>query len=212
MTTYATLTADLQSWTEDDSTEFVAAIPTIIALGERRVFNDSDLDSTFATATATLTANNNLIAPPGNDVVIRYLLLTNAGVKTFLLQKEQSFIADYQPNTSTTGVPRYYAVRSDASLILAPTPDSAYTLEMGYETLPTGLSGSNTTTWLSTYAYDTLLFACLIESAAYLKDDNRVVAGPNGLGMWSAKYQASLQGLMVRQARKRRDKFRNGDR
>jgi hypothetical protein len=66
---------------------------------------------------------------------------------------------------------------------------------MYYAQIPS-LSVSNTTNWLLTEAPDVYLYATLIQSAPYLKEDERI-------GTWAGIYQRLLADLKVSDERAR---------
>ena len=74
----------------------------------------------------------------------------------------------------------------------APTPDAAYTIEMVYrQNIPPLASiGGN---WLLTMAPDVYLYAALLESAPYIKEDARIQTW--GLGFTSALADLNNLGL-----------------
>ena len=125
--------------------------------------------------------------------------------RRYLEKKDTTFISEYSPNRSSTGIPKYYANWDNDTIILAPTPNAAYTIELAYNALPTGLSSSNTTTWVSTNAPQLLLYACLVEAFKFLK-------GPdNMLQMYETYYQQALTPFMGEQmGRRRRDEYMDG--
>ena len=89
------------------------------------------------------------------------LLLLDQNV--FLLQKDVNYLREYTPAASTTGLPKYYARFDENNFILAPTPDTAYTIELHYFYRPTSLTAGadGGTTWLSTNAPYALLYGSL---------------------------------------------------
>ena len=90
------------------------------------------------------------------------------------------------------------------TLILAPTPNAAYTIELAYNAQEPGLSSSNTTTWVSTNAPQLLLYACLIEAFKFLKN-------PDMVAMYNQAYQELTSPLAAEQiGRRRRDEYRDG--
>ena len=90
----------------------------------------------------------------------------------YLKLKQTSFIRDFTPASSTTGLPKYYAEFDDDTFILAPTPDTNYTFELHYFYRPSSLTsaGDSGTTWLSTNAPNALLYGSLVEAMVYLKN------------------------------------------
>jgi hypothetical protein len=90
-------------------------------------------------------------------------------------------------------------------LFLSPAPDSTYVFKIHYEAIPTGLSGSNTTTYISQYFGNGLLYACLVEAFGYLK-------GPlDMLTLYENKYKEEVQKFASEQlGRRKRDDYTDG--
>ena len=83
-------------------------------------------------------------------------------------------------------------------LFLAPAPSTTFKFKIHYEAVPDGLSGSNTTTYVSQYFGNGLLYACLVEAFGYLK-------GPlDMLTLYENKYKTSLQSFAAMQIGRRR--------
>jgi hypothetical protein len=110
----------------------------------------------------------------------------STGANTWLEKKDETYLQEFQPSTESTAraKPKYYAMFGGATgvsdttsgrLFLAPAPDSTYVFKIHYEAIPTGLSGSNTTTYVSQYFGNGLLYACLVEAFSYLKGPHRYV-------------------------------------
>ena len=90
-------------------------------------------------------------------------------------------------------------------LFLAPAPRSTYVFKIHYEAIPTGLSGSNTTTYVSQYFGNGLLYACLVEAFGYLK-------GPlDMLTLYENKYKQEVEKFAYEQlGRRKRDDYTDG--
>ena len=90
-------------------------------------------------------------------------------------------------------------------LFLAPAPDQHYVFKIHYEAIPTGLSGSNTTTYVSQYFGNGLLYACLVEAFCYLK-------GPlDMLTLYENKYKQEVEKFACEQlGRRKRDDYTDG--
>ena len=99
----------------------------------------------------------------------------------------------------------YWAWWDHNSLIVAPTPDSAYNVELGITRLPTRLSSTNTTSWLGNNAPSALLYGSLAEAFKYLKGPAEM------LQLYEQSYQRAIQELAVeQQGRHRRDEYMHG--
>lgn len=201
MYTYATLTAALQNWLEDDDAEFVGTIPEIIELGELRVLRDLDL--------AMFTGEENIVVPAGTDSVakpdpaplstkLNYVGLScspaaggDHGRLNWLEHRSREFVADYNGanfGVAGHGLPRYYAEESETSWLLAPIPNVDVNLKARFTVRPDGLSEATTETWLSVNVPDLLLKACLAESERFLKSDDRIT-------IWEQDYVSLLQSV-----------------
>jgi hypothetical protein len=124
--------------------------------------------------------------------------------RIYLEKKDTSFINEYNPNRTATGVPKYYANWDNDTILLAPAPNAAYTIELAYNALPTGLSSSNTTTWVGNNTPQLLLYACLIEAFSFLK-------APDMLNIYTTRYRDEIQKLGQEQmGRRRRDEYMDG--
>ena len=94
---------------------------------------------------------------------------------------------------------------TSGGLYLAPTPDAAYIFRIYYNKMPDGLSSSTTTTYLSKYFPQGLLYACLVEAFGYLK-------GPmDMLTYYENRYKNAIQQFAGMQlGRRRRDDYTDG--
>ena len=213
MTTFAELQTQIRDYTETTSDVLTDIIVNdLIEHAENRLFRDTDLDVFRSYQVAALTQGNPFVAMPGinigNSAFVRSAQIYTAGAtptREYLIQKDVSFMNEYWPNRDSTGKPKYFSNWDQDTLYLAPTPNSAYNIELALNKQPTGLSASNTSTWLSTNAPKVLLYAALSEAFKFLK-------GPdNLLQYYEQGYQQALQGLQIeQQGRRRRDEFYDG--
>ena len=120
--------------------------------------------------------------------------------------KDVSFLRDFTPSPSTTGLPKYYTDFGDSTFMLAPTPDSNYTFELHYFYRPASLTAGleNGTTWLSDNAPNALLYGSLVEAAVYLKNDSDIA-------VFQSKFSEAI-GLLknLGEAEAVTDEFRSG--
>tara|TARA_A100001037_G_scaffold282926_1_gene287985 strand:+ start:58 stop:456 length:399 start_codon:yes stop_codon:yes gene_type:complete len=120
------------------------------------------------------------------------------------------------PSTESAkrGQPKYYAMFGGATgvtdttsgtLLLAPAPDTTYIFKIHYEAVPTPLSSSNTTTYISQYFPNGLLYACLVEAYGFLK-------GPiDMLTLYENKYKQEIEKFAAEQlGRRKRDDYTDG--
>ena len=203
MTTYSELVTQIRDYTEtDDNVLTDTRINDMIEHAEERIFRDVDLDVFRQTKYATL---------PGTSLtdfsLIRYFMIypgSGTQTRTLLQKKDVSFMNEFHPVRETTGTPKFYALWDHDTVYLAPTPDAAYKIELAFNSQPTGLSSSNTTSWIGTNAPRTLLYGCLVEAFKFLKH-------PDMVQMYEQSYNQSMQTLVAEEmGRGRRDEYMDG--
>lgn len=191
--TYDELVQGIKDWMESSEATMVGNIDNFIERSEIKIYRSVDLNEGRKYSTATLTIGDEFVSLPSGAVVVKSVQIIDASttVRTSLEQKDISYLDEYIDDRSVTGPPKYYGWYDANTLILAPSPDAADTIEVQYTFRPTQLSSSNTTTWLSTEAPDVLLNCCILEAAIF----NRMEQ-PD-LQMYSQLYQDSLQSLLI---------------
>jgi hypothetical protein len=212
--TYAELVAKIRNYTEVDANVFDATIVDgFISDAEFRILRDVDSDNNRQYAQADIVAGQRYVNTPlisDETLIIRSVQITNStggadnSSRAFLEYRDVNFISEYN-GTGSQGLPKYYSYWDENTIVLAPTPDQAYNMQINYNLKPTGLSSSNTTTYLSKEFPNGLLYACLVEAYGFLK-------GPaDMIQFYEGKYQQALQGFTVEQmGRRRRDEYTSG--
>ena len=209
--TYDELVTKIRDYTEVGANVLTSTIVNgFIENAEFRILRDVDSDNNRRYATAELVASTRFIDTPDNALVIRSAQIVNsdgvgqANNREFLQWRDTSFMSEFN-NTGATGVPKYYSWWDNDTIVLAPTPDATYTIQLNYVLKDEGLSSTNTTTYLSLYFPNGLLYACLVEAYGFLK-------GPQDLlQLYEQKYKQVLEGFSVEQmGRRRRDEYQSG--
>jgi len=206
--TYAELVQKISDYTEVDSNVLTTTIVNgFIEDAEFRIFRDVDSDNNRRYATANLVTNDRFISTPSDALVIRSVQIVNGGsgsTRNFLEFRDTSFMSEFN-STGVTGEPKYYGMWDDDKMVLAPTPNSTYQVQVNYILKDPGLSSTNTTTYLSKYFPNGLLYACLVEAFSFLK-------GPADLlQLYEGRYKQAVQGFAKEQmGRRRRDEYQSG--
>jgi hypothetical protein len=209
--TYSELVQKIRDYTEVDANVLTDSIVNgFIENAEWRIFRDVDSDSSRRYATANLIASQRFLDTPGDLLIIRSAQIVDsdgvgqANNRDFLQFRDTSFMSEFNPAEST-GVPKYYGMWDDNTIVIAPTPNATYTIQLNYILKPTGLSSTNTQTYISKYFPNGLLYACLVEAYSFLK-------GPNDLlQLYEGKYKQVVEGFSVEQmGRRRRDEYQSG--
>tara|TARA_R100001015_G_C4602700_1_gene157677 strand:+ start:425 stop:1114 length:690 start_codon:yes stop_codon:yes gene_type:complete len=203
--TYATLKTAVQDYCETAETTFVNTLPTFIKEAEERILKNVEMPVFRKNQTGSVSSGNTYLATPSDFLAPYSLAVSSSSVYSYLLFKHVSFIRDYTPNASTTGLPKYYALFDDDTFIIAPTPDSTYTVELHYKYRPDSLTAGadSGTTWLSDNAPDALLYGTLVEAATFLKTPDEVI-------LYQQRFDRALQALAnMGEGYGKRDEFRS---
>jgi hypothetical protein len=205
--TYSELVTKIRDYTEVDSNVFTSTIINgFIENAEFRILRDVDSDNNRKYATASVVVTQKYFNTPADLLVIRSAQVFNTdGTISFLDVRDMTFINEYN-QSNTTGIPKYYANWDEDTVIIAPTPDQAYNVQLNYILKPTGLSANTATTYLSQQFPNGLLYACLVEAYGFLK-------GPQDmLQYYENRYKQAIEGFSLEQmGRRRTDEFLDGE-
>ncbi len=205
--TLATLKTAIQDYADNSETSFVTNLPNFIKAAEEKIFKGVDLDIFRKNVTSAFTSSDQFLTVPSDYLASFSLQITTSGSESFLLQKDVNYLREYTPASSTTGLPKYYARFDTDNFIVAPTPNSNYTIELHYYYRPASLTAGadSGTTWLSTNAPFALLYGSLIEAYYYMKGEPDVIA------QYEKNYVFYLQRLKdLGEARENEDAYRQG--
>ena len=184
----------------------MANIPTFVQLAEERIYNSVQIPAIRRNQIGTLTPANKYLTLPGDWLATFSLAVINptTNAQTFLLDKDVNFIRQSYPDPDDQGVPEYYAIFDKNTLILGPTPDSNYQVEMHYYYYPESIVTAGTT-WISDNFETVLLYGSLREAYTYLKGEADMMQ------YYEQKYQEAVQQLArLGDGLNRRDAYRSG--
>ncbi|HCT53729.1 MAG TPA: hypothetical protein DF712_14855, partial [Balneola sp.] len=189
--TFAQLKTAIQDFTENTETSFVNNLPVFIRAAEDRILGLVDLEYFRKNVTGVMSSGDKFLNAPDDYLASFSLSIEVSSSKVFLLQKDVNFIQEYNPNSSTTGQPVYYALFDVDNFIIAPTPDANYSSELHYFFRPASLTAGadSGTTWISTNAPNTILYASLVEAYTYMKGE------PDLLTLYNNRFTEALQRL-----------------
>ena len=206
---YEELKTQIRNYTEVDSNGLTdSTLDQITKNTENRIFRELNIDSFRAYATANMTTGNRYVSTPSGLRNIRYVQITDgSGNQNFLEQKDTSYMAEYDPTPSTSyGTPKYYGNWDENTWVVAPTPDTNYNVTIAYYVQPATITSTTTSTsYVSTYAEDMLLYGCLTETYKYLKGPTDMIQ------LYEQSYQTAKESFGVEQTgRRRRDEYVDG--
>ena len=170
--TFTTLKTAIQDYPQNTESVFVSQLPRFILNAEERILKECQLDVFRKNAQGSATSGNQYLTKPVDFLSQNSLSVINSSSKEFLLYKQVTMLQDFTPNPATTGTPQYYADWNENSFLLAPTPDTDYTMELHYFYRPTSITTSGDgTSWLGTNAELCLLYGSLCEAYVFMKGE-----------------------------------------
>lgn len=190
--TYNTLTTAVKDYLERNDPNLVDSIPLFIMLGERRVARDLKVLLLKVAITDNMIIGNGVFAKPTrwlNDSSFNIGTGASTNTRVFLLERSYEWCRNYWPDPTQTGTPKYYANDYNYNFwIVVPTPDFSYPYEILYYETPEFIDETVSTNPLTANAPEVLLYGTLLETASYLKDDERVA-------VWTDYYERARKAL-----------------
>ena len=209
---YSQLSAAIQAYTENSSSDFVAEIPVFVRQAEQRIYNTVQLANLRKNMTGTLQSGNKYLAAPG-DFLSTYSLavIDGSGNYRYLQNRDVNYIREVYPSPTSTGLPKYYAIFgpttndvNELSFILGPTPDASYAVELHFYYYPESIVTAGTS-WLGDNFDSALLYGSLVEAYTYMKGE------PDMLQLYNQKYAEALSLLKnLGDGKQRGDAYRDG--
>lgn len=207
---YSELCTAIQDYVENSfSTE---QLNIFIKQIEQRVYNSVQLPDLRKTTVVTTTQASPYVDLPEDFLSVFAISVTDTnGLYSFLLNKDVNFMREAYPDSTYQAVPKYYAlfgpqVSNNLALriILGPTPDQAYSLELNYFHYPPSIVDAGES-WLGAYFDSVLLWGCVLEAYHHLKGEADLIAS------YQKRYEDAL--ALVKQlgdGKDRQDAYRSG--
>lgn len=189
--TYNSLVTTIQQYMERQDARFLESIPTFILLGQRRVCNDLKILQIKNFIKGNLQTGVNTLQKPVDWLNTTYFFIGTGpsfGTQTYLQERAIGYLPVYWPNITQTAQPKYVADYTYSYWQFAPTPDQDYPFECGYYQLPPLLDTNNQTNILTMTIPHVLLYSCLLETASWLKDDERIA-------VWTSYYNTARESV-----------------
>jgi hypothetical protein len=232
--TYTELIAAIQSYTENTfpatylasgaTVSSTTQLNTFITQAEQRIYNTVQFPSLRKNQYTPITTNNKYISLPSDFLAVYSLaLVTNVtggnldtGTFEYLLNKDVNFIRQAYPTPNDTGVPKYYAlfgptvisstISNELSLIVGPTPDTTYYVELHYYYYPESITtASSGQTWLGDNFDSVLLYGSLVEAYTFMKGETDIIT------LYDGKYKEALAlAKRLGDGMERQDAYRSG--
>jgi hypothetical protein len=206
ISTYTELLAAGANWLARD--DLTLRLPEFVVLCEaklNRALFVRQMETRSTTSVDTADDEPEFISLPSDFQSMRRIRLSSVIGKPRLQYLDGTQADELRYGLSDAAAqPAYFTIMGD-EIELIPTPDQDYTIEMVYRKYIPALA-SNSTNWLLTLAPDIYLYGMLLESAPYIKEDERIqtwalglstaLDGLNGLGQLS-QYNSGPMAMTV---------------
>ena len=175
--------------------EFEIFIPDCIQYSEKRIYRELDVIDTVWMSEATLTPGNRLFVPPparyGSYITYQgmNIVIPNPLQRIQLQPVSLSYLNAVWGTPNNSGVPHYFGVFRQDSVIVGQWPDKAYTIEVLGTYRPEPLSATHPETYLTQYLPDLFLAASVVFASGYMKDFGSQADAPQQSQSWENQYQ-----------------------
>lgn len=205
-------------------TNFLAILPEAINYAEGRIYRELSMlvedvaDSSSSTAALTRgfnipTAIGQFQIVTGVNIITPASTAPDSGTRNPCAPVSRAVLDMTWPSTTGAAVPSQFCFASQATaiglsgqpdILFGPWPLTTYRVEVVGKVIPTALSSSNPTTFLSLYLPDLLLMASqLYMVGPYMKNVGMSSDDPKSTVSLEAQYQALLKSAGDFEARKR---------
>ncbi len=223
--TYSTYQTALSTLTAIPTTDtnFVAILPDVIDYAEGRIYRELDMivEDITDSSSSTTALNRDFTLPTSIgtfqiitavNVVTPASTAPGSGTRNQLTPVSRSFLDMTWPSTTGATVPTYVNYFSQAAasgwatgqpgLIFGPWPDDTYRVEVIGKIIPTPLSATNTTTFITLYLPDLFLAASMVFMTGYERNWGAQADDPKSAQSWESQYGILLRSASDWEARK----------
>lgn len=195
--TYSTLTNDIIANMEEDSAEFVSALPSIIERAQNHLQRRLDQVNIIRFTEVSVSAGNRTLPLPSDLLVLKSIQVCATGGWNNLLEQNNEFLTAYWPDYTSTAPSKYYAPKDNYSIFLAPTPPSNSTALVEYIPRVTILSSTHPTNYFADRADSAFFAAAMMYANAWTKNAGAVT-------IWKSILDEELAVLNIEASRARR--------
>ena len=200
-TTYDSLIKDIGGYLNAVSRLTTDQYPRFVMLACDRLGHELKGLLTAEPVTGTLIVGENTITKPANWLSSAWFRIGTGPdfniVKT-LFKRDNGFCREYWPDAMKTDVPEFYADYDFEHYMISPTPDQPYPFELNFYGTPV-LNELVQTNWFTQHCPGLLLMACLLESAPWLKNDER-------LQTWQTLYDRGMAAITGENKSRKKDR------
>jgi hypothetical protein len=199
--------------------QIVAILPTLIDQAEQRCYRELDLLAATSAQTLPLIMGsskldfstlvpNLLILEDVNIIVPATVTDPELGERIPVYSVSKEWLRMTFGSSAVRGIPAFFAMSDDRTILLGPFPDAAYTTELIGKYRPTPLydapPGDGTqTTFLTSLLPDLFLAAAMVAATGYQHNWGAQSDDPRSALSWETRYHGLLRTAQGEEVRKR---------
>lgn len=195
--TYDSLTNDIIANMEEDSAEFVSALPSIISRAQSYLQRRVDPVAILRFSNVSASIGERMLTLPSDVLVLKSVQIEVSGSASNLIQQTNEYLTVYWPVYTSTSRPKYYAAKDNSAIFLAPTPSTDATVTLEYIPRVTLLSSEVSTNWFSQNAEVAFFAAAMMFANMWTKNGAAV-------GVWKSQADEELAAINNEARRARR--------
>lgn len=214
---YITTIANECVFDEADSS-FVQIMPQTIAYAEGRIYRELDLLATVVRdSSGTCAANSRNFTLPQSmgrfeivksiNVITPSTATVTTGTRNPVTPAAQEVIDGLWPSETAalaSTVPALFAMITDQAVIFGPPPGAAFPVEVTGFIVPTPLSETNTTTYLSLYLSDLFVAASMVFMSGFMRNFSGAGSDDPQMAVnWESQYRTLFTSANVVDARQK---------
>lgn len=183
--TYNSLLTDISGYAERTDDAFVAQRARFVMLAENRIASEARGLGLNVSVTDNLVVGHpgSALAKPARWRETASLTIgigSSFNRRQSLKLRSYEYCRKYWPDPTLTEQPVYYADWDWGHFLISPSPALAYPYELIFFERPTPLDVANQTNWTTAYAPQLLLFGCLLEASAWVKNADLIKTWQDG--------------------------------
>lgn len=172
--TFSTLVDDIIANMEEDSDEFVSALPSIILRAQGYMQRRVDPVNIIRFTEVSVSASTRSLSLPSDLLVLKSVQVCTSDGWTPLLQQTNEFLTAYWPDYTSCTTPKYFAPKDNSAIYLAPTPAVNATALVEYVARVTVLTSAAPTNWYSENTESAFFAAAMMFANMWTKNKDAV--------------------------------------
>lgn len=184
---YPTLLAAIKGWV--DRTDFDQVAPVLVGLAHAKLNRVLRVRDMLTRSLATIDAGAQFVDLPDDFIEMKRVRPVSSPAARPLEVMTPEQIALRQAENTTSALPTHFALLS-TEIEIAPSPTGDFDMEVLYYGATPPLSDTAPTNWIVVKWPEAYLFGALVESAPYLRDDDR-------MALWQSRFNSIIDEIQA---------------